>query len=1649
MKKSTLSLISFLLALTMLCGALAACGGDGNVTDTSVPTSAETESKTEKETEPNSESDSESVSASETDSEKTTETNKETDSEIGDGTESETEQVVELEGEHADLIMLSDKLANGVQAYFTDAYRTHYALKNLEMTMTYARSSAVDQQVASITNTKGKAYVENTMDVFVRMKNGDTFFASQSAKSAEANLYRFGYYYFEGLFEFQNFVPKNYEVTGAEEISIKRYNGSRSHNTIRKIVDGEGQITISDTNDPYMVFDNFNFDTANHDTMVITLKTVGNCSGGQLFISVNNKSFNEGQSTSVSFINDGEYHTYCIPLNTITNYDGVLTGFRLDPSGAVGDGIQIKEFKVGKANLGDVPQHLSINRHFHVYSDKMHQAIQFAVTETTPDIDAIGMVTELDASTVGSIIIQDKAGKNYTSLDGVNWADVIAVGFDVKDAGIFGFILPIDEKVAGKIKVTLDGDKYVIIQELTPENGTIKPSIGGTNDKGNYVHAEGVKRNGNDVYIGQRIYTDEHHDFEEFLFEVYCERNPLTEKNVKINAESSDKSFFEGYDSLRGIYVLNLVGVSGGFYQSYNIPNKNYRCNFNIVGLKEDRDIYIMTSPNSGILECAALMDGDLMMLPVPIEVIKNFSEATGERNLYNIDDPSFGESIFVLSLTENERYEYNIINLYQNWGKYPLKQLSQIPFHCPYYHLSTGATETNCILPWFGTANVGKGGPGNTLPDFRSMSAPFWKGQPQHNSCGSHYWLAYTDADGNYSSTESTLNTITSYGPTYAEVVMDAISDDGKIKVSYTHMEMPQLDENRTFYTMEYEFLEDLTINDFRHNFQFYKVTDNDGKGTYKRLGYLNEKNEYTVIDSNQSKTDVPGYKLGDKCPYFSFFYMPDWNRESTSAEGYSNVAFLVYNSEFIIGGEKVTPNFYINNPKDFVQITLDLDTVEFKKGDKMTINAILLPWGSQLYEDGIIDEATGNYEYDMELPDGTLYQDKNVRDVRENTLLNPLKVSSTTDEIIDSPFLPRVRSKDGKTAEFTLSGGENNVSVRVYGFDLLTAPKIEELVDGKWVEYKVSSAETPDSSGYYHYYDGYGVQYDGDGKYSYSFVTTMTAGAPRTFRVSATEEFRQWPAEVLPQANEDLLSVYVDPDEIKQAADLAQHVYGPATLSEDESYVRMSVNPDAGASEAYTQYYSSNGTEETGKYFVIKYRVPKTFSESYSYIEVWAKTADTSLTGGQDNFAIYPVIDGEWHIEVYDLTKKVKNFSADEDGKYYATKMRVDLFNKKFTDANNYIDIGFFAIEKDLSTICELVKDDFDSIVLYEGGVAIDIDTATGEKFVPTIIHPDSGYKQTSLAYGAILDGFNATKTSISSYSANNPPKTFIGVTVAKDYTISFPGWCTLEGGVEKYVWSVDGGKTWNDFPNADKLTNADDAMIANAENANKTKFNNVEATKKNGAFKQDGKLVVDLSAYKDQKVDLIIAAVPAAEEGTLAPLFLLQNIDCSVESVFVEDCEYAESSILFGSHIDFINDEAKSIESGTSMGGFGTATVNAKEDHTLNLVGWAAVDGGTEKYLWTADGGKTWNEITEGFKNGNNAIFVYGQKKAGKDFTSSEEDSSINVSFQGSPGLTLDLSAYKDATEPIEVYLVAVPRLNTESVIVLYKFNVNMGN
>ena len=94
----------------------------------------------------------------------------------------------------------------------------------------------------------------------------------------------------------------------------------------------------------------------------------------------------------------------------------------------------------------------------------------------------------------------------------------------------------------------------------------------------------------------------------------------------------------------------------------------------------------------------------------------------------------------------------------------------------------------------------------------------------------------------------------------------------------------------------------------------------------------------------------------------------------------------------------------------------------------------------------------------------------------------------------LLPDVYMPLITAEN-QTAEFTLSGADNRMTVRVFGFEGYEKPIIEEYVNGAWVAYDTASEKNK--------YDGYMVHYDGDGTYSFSFVVDMSGDVTRTFRV------------------------------------------------------------------------------------------------------------------------------------------------------------------------------------------------------------------------------------------------------------------------------------------------------------------------------------------------------------------------------------------------------------------------------------------------------------------------------------------------------------------------------------------------------------------
>ena len=560
------------------------------------------------------------------------------------------------------------------------------------------------------------------------------------------------------------------------------------------------------------------------------------------------------------------------------------------------------------------------------------------------------------------------------------------------------------------------------------------------------------------------------------------------------------------------------------------------------------------------------------------------------------------------------------------------------------------------------------------------------------------------------------------------------------------------------------------------------------------------------------------------------------------------------------------------------------------------------------------------------------------------------------------------------------------------------------------------------------------------------------MNNGAPRTFRINADKEFKSWPEEQLPELNTDYLKVYIDPEEIKGECDLQPGMYNPAEIikEDDLEFVRIYANPKQTA-EAYTNYYkAATNPAETGQFMVIMYRVPETNTEAIGWTQFYANTVTEGFDTAQDAFSITAKADGKWHVEVWDLSKSnMKRYIAGEDGKYYANKMRIDWFNKQLPEGTA-IDVAFIGIDSDLSAICQLeqVAENFEFITLTEKGVACDVDVAKGEKYVPTYFVPGDVYtEQADLAYGSIIDTINGNKVTLNSYRNRAMISLYQGASITKDFKITLAGWAVVDGGINKYVWSADGGKTWNDCLTNAPYGDATDAMLQNARNGGAQTYR--EGSLKNGSFQTslNAQLIIDLSAYEGKDVNVIVAVVPEINTGSILPLYCFENVRCYFESKFVEGSQYTESTRPFLAQTDYVNGAGKYLLS-SYLDTTPKGVITAGSDGKIMLSGWAVVSGGVSKYVWTADNGATWHDFDMGHVTAaNDAILDYGESKLAITFPS-RSSTAKNARFQGeTTGIIMDVSDYMDAGEPLHVYVAAIPEEEPDKVCVLFDLTVNM--
>ena len=942
-----------------------------------------------------------------------------------------------MNSDMADTVKYSNTVANKIQAAYTDGTRFAYGVTNQNIGLT-EKLYAGESFGTTIANKSGATYFNDSLEVYAIDNNDAEYGVFFGNSDPKINTTKLGYYYYD--VNVRNLNMSYTDSVGYPKIPSVDLNPSlwRTNDMSAPYTDSNGYLATKVTNDhdPYFYIKGLDIDGKVVNAVEITVKTDAPSHHCALyFYTVDKGGFNADQMSSFKLKTDGKFHTYLVAVD---NYEKNIAGIRFDIGTAAGQNITVKNIRFAHVKYPETP--IAAEKTFHSYPDKMHfEASVLATSESSPvtDIKEYGYKVTFKKSEIKSMTLGID-GKSVSPSMLKVYQNPEYIGFNTKNAGVAGFIMP-NDSVSYGLKISETDTEYTVYM---------------------FNRINKIIKFGNPVSLSSRIYTDTTHSFDGLVKVAKQERNPFTHITVK----SSQKGAFNGYDYAKGAYVFTINGTD--FSSAYRPSGKNKYYTSDIsVTASDDRVVYVSMETGYGGLEGAAVTTKDGVSLPIPIEVCKNFKGEI-EEPIYDPEDDSYGYSIMPLKTTKNKKYEFKLYHLYQNWGKYPIKQISSIGFHVSYYHLSTGVTESNCIAPYY---VYGKDG--WTLPDFRGASGEMWSSQPQFNSVGRLYFTKHKDKDGNFVLSEYTGSVIHSSGNTYADMNYSYIADDGAYAYDLRHFELPQTDENRTMYEVSLEFLNDTSFDDVKNDLSLFSF---DGRSViFDKASFLNQNNKKQVITNKNRGTYSDIYVLGKENPYFSYY---DFEYNGSDTTSGMNFGLVVCDSSVTVGGKSWNGNFVFKNEFDgklnIGSLSFNMGKTTFKKGDKISLTLILLPYG---------------------LPNAK--NSNNVDYVIEDSVKSPFRITAEKGTVITDAFLPSVKCVNNETI-ITVKGGRNNQVIKTTGYTKLGIPKIYEKINGKWQEYD------------YHVkgnYDGYSVQYE-NGQYSYSIVYDMgnnPATAQSTFKI------------------------------------------------------------------------------------------------------------------------------------------------------------------------------------------------------------------------------------------------------------------------------------------------------------------------------------------------------------------------------------------------------------------------------------------------------------------------------------------------------------------------------------------------------------------
>lgn len=988
-----------------------------------------------------------------------------------------------------DIVQYANNIKDTIKMGYEGGHRNYFTLQNPDVAV---ESSLVGERgVSSIGIPGNTSITSGAAQMVVKTKDGAEYTSYDSTIRGRMNTYSHGLYYYDThLLDLK--ATNKAALDGARVVQSFSFDdesalndwGTKSNSEL-SIKDGalvfkstgNGQDEHSIQNDAVNMNVFANPDDYNKEITHVRLK-IKTTEAFEMIFDWQTAAFQEGKlinveqaamRTSAAIAASDDFRTYYIDLSNHSQWIDVVKMIKFKLNSKVGTEVLIDS--IDFINLIDYEYPVNFDFGYYMYPNKLHEQNLLRFSDNIKDLESAFSLVKVNESEVESVVAIEKDASDVKDVTEevkagsfVDKDNLSAIMFKTKK-GNLGYIFP-EVEDNGKIDVVIENEEY------------------------NFRHYVALKESyesGDGASVARRVIVQKEYDEEALKNATYVELNPLTEKDGGLTLAKNKKyksELFE-YNAIEGYYE---IGLEGRFFQpAYDEPSYGPETTLSFKNDGYNREIYVKgrTTVDPGCLEAAVVLDNEKRQLPVKVQVSKNFC-GENEEVIYRHGDPAFGDSYYPIQLAAEEEISVTTKHLFQAWGTHNIKQVSSILFWTPYYHLSTGCTETTCWSPLLYNSKNGF-----MICDYRGWSNDLWEGQPQHDTIGEHYLFRYKSKDGTeMDSVNYYESDLKSVGPNYSDFTMKFHTDDGKADVNVRSVELSQTDETRVYTSLKVTFNEDLTIENARENFSLYDITGNISGVKFAQAAYLNDNNEVcettTAKMHEQAGDGYAFFSMGEEKPFFAWYEcLPgDANQGNCGAVvdsftatadgkkyGTGDLALAVSNMQQKIisfgDGQDSIEGYALQS-----SLTIDTDTLKFKKGDTIECTLLLSPYGNG-------EDKTS----------GVMVEE------REKLLNNPFTVSVDGKEV-DKDFAPIVKAKDEGETVFSTTGGDENMAVKIEGYTDYIPPKVYRTVEGGTEEEVVLYTEEGEGK------DGNQAYVTDDGKYGFVLLVSSD-GKPATYRV------------------------------------------------------------------------------------------------------------------------------------------------------------------------------------------------------------------------------------------------------------------------------------------------------------------------------------------------------------------------------------------------------------------------------------------------------------------------------------------------------------------------------------------------------------------